>query len=47
MGIKYKLKLKDLKLEYFKDAPYHTPIRKLDEAKANRELDVKWNGDNK
>ncbi|MBI44610.1 MAG: glycine dehydrogenase (aminomethyl-transferring) [Candidatus Marinimicrobia bacterium] len=35
------------KLEYFKDAPHHTPIRKLDEAKANRELDVKWNGNNK
>ena len=37
----------DEKLEYFKDAPHYTPIRKLDEAKANRELDVKWNGDNK
>ena len=30
------------KLDYFKEAPYHTPIRRLNEAKANRELDVKW-----
>ena len=28
--------------EYFKNAPYTTPVRKLNETKANRELDVKW-----
>ena len=32
----------DTKLDYFKDAPYETPVRRLNEAKANRELDVKW-----
>ena len=32
----------DSKLEYFKEAPYKTPVRRLDETKANRELDVKW-----
>ena len=30
------------KLDYFKEAPYHTPVRRLNEAKANRELDIKW-----
>ena len=35
----------DSKLEYFKEAPYHTPVRRLNEAKANRELDVKWKKD--
>ena len=30
------------KADYFKDAPYNTPVRKLNETKANRELDVKW-----
>ena len=34
------------KNEYFKDAPYTTPVRRLNETKANRELDVKWNFDN-
>ena len=29
-------------LDYFKEAPYSTPVRRLNEAKANRELDVKW-----
>ncbi len=29
-------------LDYFKEAPYKTPIRRLDETKANRELDVRW-----
>ena len=33
----------DNKLDYFMDAPYETPVRRLNEAKANRELDVKWN----
>ena len=33
----------DSQLEYFKEAPYKTPVRRLDETKANRELDVKWN----
>ena len=33
----------DDKLDYFMDAPYETPVRRLNEAKANRELDVKWN----
>jgi len=33
----------DSQLEYFQEAPYKTPIRRLDETKANRELDVKWN----
>ena len=32
----------DSKLDYFKEAPYDTPIRRLNEAKANRELDVRW-----
>ena len=32
--------------DYFKEAPYNTPVRKLNEAKANRELDVKWDFDN-
>jgi len=31
------------KLDYFHEAPYLTPVRRLDETKANRELDVKWN----
>ena len=31
------------KIDYFKEAPYHTPVRRLDETKANRELDIKWN----
>ena len=31
-----------LKLDYFKEAPYHTPVRRLNEAKANRELDINW-----
>ncbi len=30
------------KLDYFKEAPYSTPVRRLNEAKANRELDVNW-----
>ena len=30
------------KLDYLKEAPYHTPVRRLNEAKANRELDVRW-----
>ena len=33
----------DSQLDYFKEAPYKTPVRRLDETKANRELDVKWN----
>ncbi|MBI65006.1 MAG: glycine dehydrogenase (aminomethyl-transferring) [Candidatus Marinimicrobia bacterium] len=33
----------DSKIDYYKEAPYNTPVRKLNEAKANRELDVKWN----
>ena len=33
----------DSQLEYFKEAPYKTPVRRLDETKANRELDVRWN----
>ena len=35
----------DSQLEYFKEAPYKTPVRRLDETKANRELDVKWNNE--
>ena len=31
-----------LKLDYFKEAPYNTPVRRLNEAKANRELDINW-----
>jgi len=30
------------KLDYFHDAPYLTPVKRLNETKANRELDVKW-----
>ena len=33
----------DDKLDYYKNAPYKTPVRKLNETKANRELDIKWN----
>jgi len=33
----------DRKLDSFKEAPYNTPVRRLNEAKANRELDVNWN----
>ena len=40
--MKYLDKNIETKLDYFKEAPYHTPIRRLNEAKANRELDVKW-----
>ena len=29
-------------LDYLKEAPYKTPVRRLDETKANRELDVRW-----
>ena len=32
----------DSQLAYFKEAPYKTPVRRLDETKANRELDVRW-----
>ena len=32
----------DTKLEYFQEAPYYTPVRRLNETKANRELDIKW-----
>ena len=32
----------DSQLDYFKEAPYKTPVRRLDETKANRELDVRW-----
>ena len=30
-------------LEKLKNAPYKTPVRKLNETKANRELDLNWN----
>ena len=33
------------KHDYFKEAPYNTPVRKLNETKANRELNVKWKFD--
>ena len=33
----------DIECEELKNAPYKTPIRRLDETKANRELDIKWN----
>ena len=29
-------------LDYFQKAPYLTPVKRLNETKANRELDVKW-----
>ena len=32
----------DSQLDYLKEAPYKTPVRRLDETKANRELDVRW-----
>ena len=32
----------EMKNEEFLNAPYKTPVRRLDETKANRELDVKW-----
>tara|TARA_B100000945_G_C19976216_1_gene409940 strand:- start:260 stop:574 length:315 start_codon:yes stop_codon:yes gene_type:complete len=32
----------DSNLEHIKNAPYNTPVKKLDEVKANRELDVRW-----
>ena len=35
----------DRKLDSFKEAPYNTPVRRLNEAKANRELDVNWNNE--
>ena len=28
--------------EILKEAPHHAPLRRLDEAKAVRELDVNW-----
>ncbi len=30
-------------IEKLKNAPYNTPVRKLNETKANRELDLNWN----
>ena len=33
---------RDKKAEYLKQSPYHTPIRRLDETKANRELDINY-----
>ena len=32
----------DKEEEYLKNAPYHTPVRRLDETKANRELDINY-----
>ena len=32
----------DNEQEYLKNAPYHTPVRRLDETKANRELDINY-----
>ena len=38
--MKYLDKNISTKLDYFKEAPYHTPVRRLNEAKANREFDT-------
>ena len=35
-------KLVDDDPESILDAPVNTPVRRLDETKANRELDVRW-----
>ena len=32
----------DLDLEYIKNAPHTTPVQKLNEVQANRELNIKW-----
>jgi len=29
--------------ESFKEAPFHTPVRRLDDVKAARQLDVRYN----
>ena len=34
----------DQKSEYLKQSPYQTPVRRLDETKANRELDINYYG---
>ena len=34
----------DEKAEYLKQSPYQTPVRRLDETKANRELDINYYG---
>ena len=33
----------DKKIDEFLNAPYETPVRRLNETKANRELDIRWN----
>ena len=37
----------DSKQEYLSNAPYNTPVRRLDETKANRELDINYYADSK
>ena len=32
----------DIDKEYLQNAPYHTPVRRLNETKANRELDINY-----
>ena len=32
----------DKNLDLIKESPIHTPVGRLDETKANRELDIRW-----